>query len=205
MVDADSPPQQDREPDGPTVRWWFPALFGISLAAAVIAIFAWLNRADSTAPLDTVPDLSSLGGDAPAVDDPAPDFTVTPFDGAPFSLAEHLATDGRPVVLNLWASWCAPCRAEMPAFDEAAALNPDVVFIGVAVQDSEADAAAFAEEIGVSYLLAFDEGDVVVDAYPALGLPATFFIGTDGGIAERHFGPLTVESMQTEIDAAFGS
>jgi len=178
-------------------------MFGIALIAAAIAVFAWIQGGDDDS--TAVPDLSSLGGRAPNVDDPAPDFSVVTFDGDTFALADHLANDGRPVVLNLWASWCGPCRSEMPAFDEAAALNPGVVFIGVAVDDALSDAQGFADEIGVTYPLAFDADNAVVDAYPALGLPATFFITPDGGIAIRHFGPLTVETMQEQLDAAFGA
>ena len=178
-------------------------MFAVSFIAAVIAIIAWTQRGSDPDPA-AVPDLSSLGAGAPTVEDPAPRFDVTTFDGAAFSLADHLATDGRPVVLNLWASWCGPCRNEMPAFDDAAARHPDVRFIGIAVNDSLSDAAAFAAEINVSYPLAFDEGDRVIDAYPALGLPATFFIDQDGGIAQRYFGELFDETIDEQIALAFG-
>jgi thiol-disulfide isomerase/thioredoxin len=203
MTDRDIDRGASGDAPGRRVRWWFPAMFAISAIAAVIAVIAWVAR-DGAEPDPAVPDLSSLGGAAPGVDDPAPDFSVTTFDGIGFSLSDHLATDGRPVVLNLWASWCGPCRAEMPAFDASARQHPDVFFIGVAVNDSPSDSADFADQIGVSYALAFDEGDVVADAYPALGLPATFFIDGAGGIAQRHFGPLTEETMAQQIDLAFG-
>ena len=113
MSDPDLNEAREAPEERVQVRWWFPAMFGISLAAAVIAIFAWTQRNDGPPPTDralegSIPELSQLGTDAPQVEDPAPDFTVATFDGDTFSLAEHLATDGRPVVLNLWASWCAP-------------------------------------------------------------------------------------------------
>ena len=119
MSDLDAGRQESTEAQQRRVRWWFPAMFGVSAIAAVIAVIAWVQR-DGTEPGPVVPDLSSLGGASPGVDDPAPDFSVTTFDGTVFSLVDHLATDGRPVVLNLWASWCVPCRAEMPAFDASA-------------------------------------------------------------------------------------
>ena len=193
------------------VRWWFPAMFGVSVVAAAIAVFAWAQRSDEPSTTDpsglegSIPELSQLGTNAPQVEDPAPGFAVETFTGDTFSLSEHLATDGRPVVLNLWASWCAPCRKEMPAISAAAEKHTDVLFLGVAVQDSLGDAAAFANEIGVAYPLAFDEGDVVNDGYNPLGLPATFFIDTDGGIVSRYFGELFEETLDEQIELAFGT
>jgi len=124
----------------------------------------------------------------------APSFTVPTADGE-FSLAEHLASDGRPIFLNLWASWCFPCREEMPAIDRSSHAFPEVMFIGVSVQDSRSDAEEFAEEIGVSYLLGFDDQDDVDGAYKPLGLPASYIISGDGVIVERVFGKVTEEDL----------
>lgn len=133
----------------------------------------------------------------------APEFAVETFEGTQWSLSGHLANDGRPVFLNLWASWCFPCREEMPAIDEASNLHPDVAFIGVAVQDSEPDARSFAEEIAVSYPLAFDEGSVE-DAYNPLGLPASYIISEDGVILEQIFGKVTQEDLTEKFIEHFG-
>jgi cytochrome c biogenesis protein CcmG/thiol:disulfide interchange protein DsbE len=92
----------------------------------------------------------------------------------------------------------------MPAIDVSASRHPEVAFIGVAVKDSEDDARAFAEEIGISYPLAFDDG-TIDDAYPVLGLPATFFINGDGTIVKRHFGVVTIDSLDDDIAELFGS
>ena len=203
MVDVGTPPEELQEPDGPRVRWWFPAIFAVTFVAAAVAITLWL-RDDAAEPPPAVPDLSSLGNNAPPIDDPAPEFTVQGFDGGTFTLSEHFESDGRPVMLNLWASWCAPCRKEMPTIDAAAARHPDVLFLGVAVKDAFSDAAEFAAEIGVAYPLAFDEGNVVDDGYQPLGLPATFFIDTDGAIVGRYFGELFDDTIDEELEAAFG-
>ena len=80
-----------------------------------------------------------------------------PLDGGEFSLSEHLADDGRPLILNLWASWCIPCREEIPEIDRVAAEHPEVAFLGVAVEDQEPAARQFAEEVGVSFPLGFDD------------------------------------------------
>jgi len=134
----------------------------------------------------------------------APSFTVPTSDGGEFSLAEHMADDGRPIFLNLWASWCLPCREEMPAIDLTAAAFPDVAFIGVSVQDSRSDAEAFAEEIGVTYLLGFDEDADVDGAYKPLGLPASYLISSDGVIVERIFGKVTEEDLAEKFATHFG-
>lgn len=115
-----------------------------------------------------------------------------------------MANDGRPIFLNLWASWCFPCREEMPAIDRAATDFPEVAFIGVSVQGSRSDAEAFAEEIGVSYLLGFDEEDAVDNAYKPLGLPASYLISSDGTIVERIFGKITEEYLAEKFATHYG-
>jgi thiol-disulfide isomerase/thioredoxin len=130
-----------------------------------------------------------------ATDEPAPDFDADVFDGSPFRLSDHQAADGRPVLLNLWASWCFPCREEMPAIDAVAARHPEVMFIGVAVEDDPVEAERFADEIGVSYLLAIDETGAVSQKYPALGLPATFLISEDGRVIAKLFGGASEETF----------
>lgn len=149
----------------------------------------------TTSTIGSLRDLAEISGQTPGNEDPAPDFAVTTLDGGSFVLSDHLATDGRPVILNLWASWCLPCRAEMPAIDAFASDHPDVLIIGIAVQDDPQSAADFADEIGVAYPLAVDERDEVNNSYQPLGLPATFLISTEGDIVQRVFGGVTEESL----------
>jgi thiol-disulfide isomerase/thioredoxin len=168
---------------------------------AAIALVAVGCSAETGSP----PQLSDLAANAgPAAAHPAPDFSVTTFDGEPFTLSGHLAGDGRPVFLNLWASWCGPCRAEMPDIDAAASRNPDVLFIGVAVQDTMQAARNFADEIGVAYRVGFDESGEVDKGYSPVGLPATFIISSDGQIAERVFGPLTAQEIEEKLADILG-
>ncbi|MEA1902105.1 MAG: TlpA disulfide reductase family protein [Actinomycetota bacterium] len=112
----------------------------------------------------------------------APDFTVPIIGAGEFSLSEQLATEDKPIVLNLWASWCPPCRAETPEISAFAAAHPEVKVIGVAVEDTESAAAEFAAEFAPAYDLAF--GDPAFEAaYPRLGLPVTYVISADGKVA----------------------
>ena len=156
------------------------------------------------AALDEAPslvDLADSGEDTPSAEDLAPDFSVRTIGGGDFTLSKHLAEDGRPVILNLWASWCFPCRAEMPAIDAFASAHPEVAVVGVSVQDDPVAAEEFAQEIGVTYPLGHDEKDEVNDAYRPLGLPATFVISADGVITERVFGQVTEASLEDELAA----
>ena len=110
----------------------------------------------------------------------APDFTVELIDGGTFTLSD---VRGRPVIVNLWASWCAPCREEIPAISAFATDNPDVTIVGVAVQDPEQSAREFAASIGATYPLGLGTAGFE-DAYPHLGLPATYIIDETGTVIE---------------------
>lgn len=120
------------------------------------------------------------GDQAAAVGQPAPDFTVEIIEGGDFTLSEAL---GRPVVLNFWASWCLPCRTEIPDISAFAAAHPDVQVIGVAVDDAEDASRMFADEVGASYPLALGTSEVEA-AYPRFGMPVTYIIDEDGKITD---------------------
>lgn len=126
----------------------------------------------------------------------APDFTVDLIDGGHFGLANHIASEQpRAVVVNLWASWCIPCRTEIPAISEFATENPDVSVVGVSVQDSERASRAFAGEIGASYPLALGN-EAFEDAYPWLGLPATYVLDGSGRVKVIHNGIVTKADLE---------
>ena len=108
----------------------------------------------------------------------APEFELTRLDG------ETLSDDdlrGRPVVLNFWASWCIPCREEMPAFQKMWERYRDdgLQIVGVNVQDSREAAAQFVDQLGVTYPNVFDGDEELARKLDVLGLPQTFFITSD--------------------------
>ena len=137
--------------------------------------------------------------------EPAPEMSVALFDGSRFGMPEFRASDGRPLVLNLWASWCAPCRHEIPEFSQVARENPQVAFLGVAVEDAPGPAEAFAAEVGASYPLGIDDQLTVKDNYPFMGLPVTYLIGADGLITRQVNGQISGTTLQAFIDHDFGS
>jgi thiol-disulfide isomerase/thioredoxin len=134
---------------------------------------------------------AQTGGDAPH-------FTVELIGGGSFDLSQHLEDDGRPLVLNLWASWCLPCRAEIPEIDAFASEHPEVRVLGVSVEDTEAGAVEFAEELSPGYPLALGNPDFEA-SYPRIGLPVTYVIGADGRVREVFNGILDRETLESLV------
>jgi cytochrome c biogenesis protein CcmG/thiol:disulfide interchange protein DsbE len=157
----------------------------VMLGAIGLVVGAWVvlgGRVD-TPPETTTVDRVVVGG-------PAPAFTVRLLDGGTFSLEQHLADDGRPVLVNFWASWCTPCRAEMPALDDAADRRDDVLILGIATDDTEVAARRFADSIDVSYPLGIDTTGVVAADFGAFGLPTSVMVDGSGTITAIVYGEL---------------
>ena len=131
-----------------------------------------------------------------AVGEAAPDFTVEIIDGGSFTLSDQI---GAPVVLNFWASWCEPCRTEIPAISAFAESHPEVVVIGVSAQDAELTAREFADEVAASYPLALGSEEIE-DAYPLLGFPATYVIDENGVVVEFFDGIIDEATLDALFD-----
>lgn len=182
----------------------------VAVAAAAAVGAAVVRTASGPEPIgvvegvDTIAPFNAPGFPKGALaGEPAPEMSFPLFDGGVFTLSEHLAQDGRPLVLNLWASWCTPCRREIPEFSEAAEANPGVAFVGAAVDDVWDAARDFAAEIGASYPLGHDENGSVTDNYPFMGLPVTYLITADGTVARQVNGQLDAPTLQAFIDNDF--
>lgn len=124
----------------------------------------------------------------------ATDFRLATFDGRSIALADFR---GRVVVLNFWASWCAPCRVEAPALEQTWRRYRDqgLVIIGLNLWDKEADARAFMREFGLTYPNVLDEGGRVAIEYGVAGIPETIVVAADGRISAKHTGPITAERL----------
>ncbi len=122
---------------------------------------------------------------------PAPDFIRETLDGRELSLSE---LRGKPVVMNFWASWCVPCRLEMPTLEDAAKrYGGQVHFLGVNVLDRPQQAKAFVRNLGVTFPSVLDEDGEILARYRVVGLPTTVFITRSGRILEVHAGPFVGE------------
>lgn len=110
------------------------------------------------------------------------------------------ARAGRPTLVNIFASWCTPCRAEMPMLLEARDAHPEVTFLGIDHLDRREDGEAFVEELGIDFATIHDlEGDVAF-AVGGRGMPTTVVFDRDGQLAGRVVGELTETSLARLLD-----
>jgi cytochrome c biogenesis protein CcmG/thiol:disulfide interchange protein DsbE len=111
---------------------------------------------------------------------------------------------GTPVVLNFWASWCAPCREEGPLLERAwtNASQRGVLLLGLNMQDVPGDARDFAHQLGITYLNVRDRGNRVAHSYGVTGLPETFFISPAGRVVGHVIGAASAAQLRDGIAAA---
>lgn len=130
-----------------------------------------------------------------------PDLTLTTIAGSPTDL--HLRETGRDRVLNLWAIWCAPCREELPVFDEVAALSDRVDVIGINVGDSQADAQSLVDELGLTFWQVLDPQSRVRTDLRITGMPATIFVSAAGEVVSIHNGEVDRSELVALINEHF--
>lgn len=127
--------------------------------------------------------------------DTPPQFTLENLQGEQMKLSDF---EGKKVILNFWATWCQPCRAEMPAFLEYSKQNKDVVVLAVNMthKDSAAKIESFVEDTGLTFPIVLDEEGDVSKAYSVINIPSTYFIDEQGIIQLRVDGAID----ETNID-----
>lgn len=129
----------------------------------------------------------------------APDFTLVASNGETVALSDYA---GRPVVLNFWASWCVPCRAEMPELQATSVkYNGQAVILGVNQGEDQETVADFARGLGMSYPLMLDGDGRVNQLYSVNALPTTVFISSDGVVEEVYLGILNQAILEERIEA----
>lgn len=134
--------------------------------------------------------------------DQPPNFELETLDGEKVKLSD---LKGKKVILNFWATWCPPCREEMPEMQEFYEEYGDEVEIialnATATESSEEDVHNYIEEYGYTYPVLLDKDGSVVDEYKVFSMPTSYFIGTDGMIQQpSHIGPMDYEFMVEVLD-----
>lgn len=141
-----------------------------------------------------------ISGDAPTTALPTTAFATLP--GDPLILSDRA---GKPLVINLWASWCPPCRRELPMMAEVAAGLTDVDIVFANQGESQQVVEAFLAREGLTLgTIVIDSGQSLFSHYSALGLPATLFIGADGRLQGSHVGEISRIQLNAEIERLKG-
>ena len=174
------------------IRWGATVLGVVVLGAIWIAV-------------SQVPASATTGGAIPSPREGflAPDFTLETLQGETVTLSD---LRGKAVVVNLWASWCPPCRAEMPALQAAYEADRgrglEILAVDMTYQDTEQDALRFIEEFGLTFTIPMDRDGTVARQYLLRALPSTFFVGPDGVITKVVIGgPMSEATIRTNGQA----
>ncbi|MGQ9887794.1 MAG: redoxin domain-containing protein [Aggregatilineales bacterium] len=193
--------------------------FSFSVEESVIELFGSRDSEERTQP-DTetnpendgagaLPNIAALASaNVPAtgldVGQLAPVFETVTESGQPLRLAD---LRGKVVLLNFWATWCSPCRLEMPTFESAFRTHSEKGLAVVAVNNAEPAAAVqgFRQELGLSFPLALDPSGAIQNLYGVRMYPSTFVLDRSGTIVARHFGVLTESQIANLLDSLLGS
>ena len=148
---------------------------------------------ESTEPADTHPT------DPPA--NIAPDFTMLDMEGNEVTLASFF---GKPIVLNFWASWCGPCKMEMPEIQKFyEKYGQEIHFLLVSVDDSLDAAKTFISDSGYTFPVYFDTTSVGAYTYGASSIPLTFFIDAEGNLTAYYMGAMSESILQQGVDMIY--
>ncbi len=204
--------------DQPSSKLRLAAMAATFLALLAISVpFVWQHDVEAEPTADEMSPVASHGPDAaPAsrgaegsdggkcMADAKPanlDFTMKDLDNKDVSLASF---KGKVILLNFWATWCGPCKAEIPGFVELQSAYPkDLVVVGYSVDDDAPKARAFADEYKMNYpiLLGLGREDVQEAYGPIYGIPASFLISRDGRVCKKHMGIAPKALFEKEIKA----
>lgn len=155
--------------------------------------WTWVSR-EEVITLSGVENLT----EAPLAGYLAPDFTLTSTQGETIRLTE---LQGQPVVLNFWATWCPPCRAEMPELEASSQeFRGFVTFLGVDQGEDDQTVAKFGQEFQISYPLLIDSDSQVNNLYGIRALPTTIFIDANGVVREVYSGILNQAILQSKLE-----
>jgi peroxiredoxin len=185
---------QWQQANSPRIWLYINVILAIVLIVAGFVMLLWLGQQQSTpsraATLNPV--------FSQQIGQPAPDFTLASLEGETVSLSDYT---GQVVLINTWATWCPPCRAEMPAINTFYEAHQDKGFTVLAVNNQE-DAQTitdFVEASGFGFPVLLDPEAEMTELYQVRGLPTTFIIGRDGTIQHVQAGTITDRQLESII------
>jgi thiol-disulfide isomerase/thioredoxin len=192
--------ESDREPTA-LPRWIAAIIIGSIALASVAALFGpLLVKPSSPADAGVIRAQIEDDGAAGRIGANAPDFEWTGPDGEILRLSTYR---GKIVVVNFWATWCRPCREEMPALQRVAASEPDVIVLEVDLMEPGDKARSFLDSLGLDRLnLVLDTDGATTRRFGVLTLPSTFFVDREGVIRHLEFTPLNEQQIRTGIRKA---
>lgn len=190
------------EPTGPTTRasaggaGRFVLLAAVLLALAAGGLFLLLGTGSGGGASGK---LGMLDSRRPEVGERAPDFALV--DARDGTTVRRLSDyRGKTVILNWYATWCGPCKAEIPDFQRVSESFPDqVIVIGVNLRESRSDAVAMLDGLGATYPALLDSNGDVASRYRLLGMPSTLLIDRDGILRAAGSGQVTEEALRAEL------
>ena len=161
---------------------------GILAGLVLFAIFQYFNPANE--PLAIEATNATAGINAGMV---APNFTLKNLAGEEVSLKDYR---GKKVMVNFWATWCPPCKEEMPAMEKFYKANSKEVEILAVNLDPQNNVKGFVEEKGLTFPILLDEEGSTQQAYSVISIPTTLILDEQGLIVKKHIGSMTFEQMQ---------
>lgn len=163
-------------------------LWYIALLTSILSACASLNFGGSTGAIDT-----SGFAIAPVREALAPDFELVNLEGEKVKLSNYR---GHAVLINFWATWCGPCRIEMPAIQARfEQYSPELVILAVDNDESQEIVSAFVDELGLTFTILLDFGADIQDLYQIRGYPSSYFVDANGIIQVVHIGIMTESQL----------
>ena len=168
-------------------KWIQVAVLGLFVVICIFTV--WNSISSKQSELKQSTDLSN---------EVAPDFKVQGLDGKLYRLSDFR---GKPIVLNFWASWCDPCRAEMPLLNDTykKQMRNDLVVLALNLSENVQTVKGFAKEYKLAFPILLDNDSAIADQYGIDPIPTSFFVNREGVIENVHIGELDQETLELNL------